>query len=91
MGREYFPDKNPGSNENIEYSVDTEKSIESKYLNKAEVLVEALPYIKEYFNKIVVVKIGGSMMNDDTIMQSVLDDIILMKYVGMFIVNSKFP
>lgn len=83
MGREYFPDKNPGSNENIEYSVDTEKSIESKYLNKAEVLVEALPYIKEYFNKIVVVKIGGSMMNDDTIMQSVLDDIILMKYVGI--------
>jgi len=82
MGREYFPDKKT-SNRSIEYYVDNEESIESKYLNKAEVLVEALPYIKEYFNKIVVIKIGGSMMEDDTVMQSVLDDIILMKYVGI--------
>ncbi|MBN1299130.1 MAG: acetylglutamate kinase [Actinobacteria bacterium] len=55
-------------------------------MDKAKVLLEALPYIKEYFNKIVVVKIGGSMMENDGIMQSVLDDVILMKYVGIKVV-----
>lgn len=83
MDREYFPDKKTGSKNSIEYYAYNKENVESKYLNKAEVLVEALPYIKEYFNKIVVVKIGGSMMEDDAIMQSVLDDIILMKYVGI--------
>lgn len=56
------------------------------YFNKVEVLLESLPYIKEYFNSIVVVKIGGSMMEDDSILQSVLDDIVLMKYVGIKVV-----
>ena len=86
MDREYFPDKKNGLKDNIEYYAHSKERVESKYLNKAEVLVEALPYIKEYFNKTVVVKIGGSMMEDDTVMQSVLDDIILMKYVGIKIV-----
>jgi acetylglutamate kinase len=78
---DYSPDSS-----NIEYYSDNENKIESIYLNKAQVLLEALPYIKEYFNKIVVVKIGGSMMEDDRIMQSVLDDIILMKFVGIKVV-----
>ena len=56
------------------------------YLNKAGLLLESLPYIKEYSNKVVVVKMGGSMMENDTIIQSVLDDIILMKYVGIKVV-----
>ena len=60
--------------------------IEGIYLNKAKVLLEALPYIKEYFDKIVVIKMGGSMMENDAIMQSVLDDVILMKYVGIKVV-----
>jgi acetylglutamate kinase len=66
------------------YSKDNE--VEAVYLNKAQVLLEALPYIKEYFNKIVVIKMGGSMMEDDSIMQSVLDDVMLMKYVGIKVV-----
>ncbi|MCL5073919.1 MAG: acetylglutamate kinase [Actinobacteria bacterium] len=74
------------SNKEIEFYNDNENKIESVYLNKAQVLLEALPYIKEYSDKTVVVKIGGSMMEDDRIMQKVLDDIILMKYVGMKIV-----
>jgi acetylglutamate kinase len=86
MDREYFPDMKNGLKNSIEYYTHNKERVESKYLNKAEVLVEALPYIKEYFNKTVVVKIGGSMMEDDTVMQSVLDDIILMKYVGIRIV-----
>ncbi|MBM3699449.1 MAG: acetylglutamate kinase [Actinobacteria bacterium] len=70
----------------ISYYGDNENKIEGFYLNKAQVLLEALPYIKEYFNKIVVIKIGGSMMENDAIMQSVLDDVILMKYVGIKVV-----
>jgi len=73
-------------NKEIEFYNGNENKIESVYLNKAQVLLEALPYIKEYFDKTVVVKIGGSMMEDDRIMQNVLDDIILMKYVGMKVV-----
>lgn len=61
------------------------KTAES-YMNKVEVLLESLPYIKEYFNQVVVVKIGGSMMENDSIIQSVLDDLILMKYVGIKVV-----
>lgn len=57
-----------------------------QYSNKVEVLLESLPYIKEYFDKIVVVKIGGSMMEDSRILDSVLNDLILMKYVGIKVV-----
>ena len=62
-------------NKEIEFYNGNENKIESVYLNKAQVLLEALPYIKEYFDKTVVVKIGGSMMENDMIMQNVLDDI----------------
>lgn len=72
--------------DDIVYYGENENIIENVYLDKAKVLLEALPYIKEYFNKIVVVKIGGSMMENDGIMQSVLDDVILMKYVGIKVV-----
>lgn len=70
----------------IAYYEDDENKIESIYTNKAQVLLEALPYIKEYFNKVVVIKLGGSMMENDSIMQSVLDDITLMKFVGIKVV-----
>ncbi len=56
------------------------------YLNKVGLLLESLPYIKEYSGKVVVVKMGGSMMENDKIIQSVLDDIVLMKYVGIKVV-----
>jgi len=56
------------------------------FTGKVEVLLESLPYIKEYFNKVVVAKIGGSMMESDDILESVLNDLILMKYVGIKVV-----
>ena len=59
---------------------------EELYMNKVEVLLESLPYIKEYSNQVVVVKVGGSMMEDDGIIQDVLDDLVLMKYVGIKVV-----
>lgn len=59
---------------------------EELYMNKVEVLLESLPYIKEYSNQVVVVKVGGSMMEDDSSIQDVLDDLVLMKYVGIKVV-----
>lgn len=56
------------------------------YQNKAEILLEALPYIKEYFNKTVIIKLGGAIMEDDSGLNNVLNDIVLMKYVGIRVI-----
>jgi len=76
----------PVENKNIRYYKDDEANISDSYLQKAGILLESLPYIKEYSDKIVVVKIGGSMMENDLIIKSVLDDLVLMKYVGIKVV-----
>ena len=76
----------PVEDKNIKYYRDDEANISDSYLQKAEILLESLPYIKEYSNKIVVVKIGGSMIENDHIIKSVLDDLVLMKYVGIEVV-----
>lgn len=52
-------------------------------LQKAEILVEALPYIKQFYGKRVVVKYGGAAMKDCDLKEKVMQDIVLMKYVGM--------
>ena len=52
-------------------------------LAKAAVLVEALPYIKKFYGKTVVIKYGGHAMVDKDLKNDVLTDIVLMKYVGM--------
>lgn len=52
-------------------------------IDKANVLIEALPYIQEYYEKIVVVKLGGSVMDDPTAERELLRDIVFMNYVGM--------
>lgn len=54
-----------------------------KYIEKANVLIEALPYIKSFYGQVVVVKYGGSAMTDETIKEKVIEDIVLMKRVGM--------
>lgn len=43
-----------------------------KYLDKAEVLIEALPYIQRFNRKVIVVKYGGSAMVDDTLKEHVI-------------------
>lgn len=68
------------------YSKDNGEDISGSYMAKVGVLLESLPYIKKYFNKVVLVKIGGSMMENDRIIKSVLDDLVLMKYVGIKVV-----
>lgn len=52
-------------------------------ITKAAVLVEALPYIKAFFGKTLVVKYGGKAMVDEELKRAVILDIILMHYVGM--------
>lgn len=54
----------------------------NKYLEKANVLVEALPYIQRFNRKIIVVKYGGSAMVDDELKKSVIEDVTLLKLVG---------
>ena len=53
------------------------------YLEKATTLVEAMPYIKEFAGAVVVIKYGGAAMINETIKASVMEDIALMKLVGM--------
>ncbi|HBV98413.1 MAG: acetylglutamate kinase [Peptococcaceae bacterium BICA1-7] len=52
-------------------------------MEKASILVEALPYIKKFYGKTVVIKYGGHAMINEELKKAVLTDIVLMKYVGM--------
>lgn len=51
-------------------------------MNKAEVLIEALPYIQRFNRKIIVVKYGGSAMTDEKLKHRVIQDVTLLKLVG---------
>jgi len=53
-----------------------------EYIDKANVLMEALPYIKEFNGITVVIKYGGSALIDEGIKSKIIQDIALMKYVG---------
>lgn len=52
-------------------------------INKAGALVEALSYIQRFHSKTIVVKIGGSIMDDEQALSNILTDIVFMNYVGM--------
>lgn len=56
--------------------------VKQKYLDKAEVLIEALPYIQRFNRKIIVVKYGGSAMVDEELKKNVIKDVALLKLVG---------
>lgn len=51
----------------------------NELLKKAEVLIEALPYIQRFNRKIIVVKYGGSAMVDEELKQHVIQDVTLLK------------
>lgn len=53
-----------------------------QYLEKAQVLIEALPYIQRFNRKIIVVKYGGSAMVDEALKKQVIEDVTLLKLVG---------
>ena len=52
-------------------------------VKKAEILVEALPYIQTFAGKTIVIKYGGAAMENDSLKHSVMQDVVLMKYIGM--------
>lgn len=58
-----------------------EKDME-QVLKKAEVLIEALPYIQKFNRKIIVVKYGGSAMSNEELQKNVIKDVTLLKLVG---------
>lgn len=52
-------------------------------IKKADVLIEALPYIQSFYGKTIVIKYGGAAMTDKNVRREVLRDIVFMNYVGM--------
>lgn len=54
--------------------------------DRAEVLIQALPYIQNYYGKTVVVKYGGSAMEDESLKKAVMGDVVLLTLVGVKIV-----
>ena len=55
-------------------------------MERAEVLTQALPYIRRYRGKTVVVKYGGNAMTDDALKEQVMEDIVLLWLVGVRVV-----
>src|SRR6185436_5063714 len=53
-------------------------------LDKSKVLLEALPYLKAFDRKVVVIKIGGSTMTDQKILPSVVRDVVFLEQVGVW-------
>lgn len=52
-------------------------------IRKADVLIEALPYIKKFHKKVIVIKYGGSIMGDAKIRNGVLEDIVFLNFMGL--------
>jgi len=52
-------------------------------IDKAKVLVEALPYIRRFYNKTIVIKYGGSTMEEERLKRSFALDVVLLKYIGI--------
>ena len=52
-------------------------------IEKAEVLIEALPYMRRFFDRTIVIKYGGSAMNDQALRASFAVDVVLLKYIGL--------
>ena len=60
-----------------------EDAMIEQLVEKADILIEALPYIKRFRGKEVLIKYGGSAMCDDEIRENVLHDLVFMNYVGI--------
>jgi acetylglutamate kinase len=57
--------------------------MDNKYIEKANILIEALPYIRRLAGKTVVIKYGGAAMLSEDLSQKIMQDITLLKYVGV--------
>jgi acetylglutamate kinase len=52
-------------------------------IKKAKVLIEALPYIKKFHKKVIVIKYGGSILGEEKIRRGVLEDIVFLNFMGL--------
>jgi acetylglutamate kinase len=52
-------------------------------IKKADVLIEALPYIKKFHKKVIVIKYGGSILGEEKIRKGVLEDIVFLNFMGL--------
>jgi acetylglutamate kinase len=52
-------------------------------IDKAKILIEALPYIRRFYNKTIVIKYGGSTMEEERLKRSFALDVVLLKYIGI--------
>jgi acetylglutamate kinase len=57
--------------------------VSQKLLDKAQTLIEALPYIKEFYGQTMVIKYGGAAMVNDELKFATMEDIVMMKYCGI--------
>ena len=55
-------------------------------IRKADILIEALPYIKRFHRKIAVIKYGGSILGEERIRHNVLEDIVFLSFIGMKVI-----
>jgi len=54
-----------------------------KIMDRADILLEALPYIRRFYNKTIVIKYGGHAMVDEELKKNFALDVVMMKYIGM--------
>ena len=52
-------------------------------MKRAQILVETLPYIREFHNKSIVIKYGGKAWLKEDLKKKITEDVVLMKYVGI--------
>jgi acetylglutamate kinase len=52
-------------------------------VKREQVLIEALPYIREFYDSIMVFKIGGSIMSDSEVLEDFIRDVVLLRYIGI--------
>ncbi len=59
------------------------RGVMQELIDKANILMEALPYIRRFYNKTIVIKYGGNAMVDERLKEGFAKDVVLMKYIGL--------
>ena len=52
-------------------------------MKREQILIEALPYIREFYGSFIIIKIGGHAMVHKRLIENIIEDIVLLRYVGM--------
>lgn len=66
--------------------MEDEDEMDINNAQRAQILVEALPYIQKYYNKIIVIKYGGNAMINEELKEAVMGDIVLLSLIGIKVV-----